>query len=306
MRRKIIKQGIGGNTIFLPVKWVRENNLAPGQEVDIVELDEGLLISASGGKEQKKEIETSIADDHEPFIRQILDTLYRVGYDKITIQYQNKTQEKIIETLVDSTMLGFEVTKKKDHEIVIEGITELTSEKQHSLLRKMLLIIKESFGMLESDIKNSSYGNLEEIKTLSRRFSKYDNFCTRNISKKKFSEPKATSHWTLYSYLRLTQRSLLHLYEVLEKNRDLTLNPSIQNLIYQLQKCFEGIYEGYFKKDLSILNKNNVAANKLLYNTVHTQLKKSSGIESVVLYYCGEIARLVCITTVPMLGIIIE
>ena len=44
MKRKIIRQGSGGLTIYLPKKWAEEKGLRIGDEVDLKEAPYGLLV----------------------------------------------------------------------------------------------------------------------------------------------------------------------------------------------------------------------------------------------------------------------
>ena len=46
MKRKIIQQGSGGLTIYLPKKWADQKGLITGDEVDVKESEQGLLIIA--------------------------------------------------------------------------------------------------------------------------------------------------------------------------------------------------------------------------------------------------------------------
>ena len=47
MRRKIIKQGLGGYTVSLPISWVREQGLKARDDILIEEQKGNLIISAS-------------------------------------------------------------------------------------------------------------------------------------------------------------------------------------------------------------------------------------------------------------------
>ena len=46
MKRKLIKQGLGGYTIYLPKKWIDRKGLKEGEEINVVETDAGLVIGS--------------------------------------------------------------------------------------------------------------------------------------------------------------------------------------------------------------------------------------------------------------------
>ena len=45
MKRRIVKQGHNTHTITLPSQWVKLNNLKSGQELDVVEQENRLIIT---------------------------------------------------------------------------------------------------------------------------------------------------------------------------------------------------------------------------------------------------------------------
>ena len=47
MRRRIIKQGNNSFTSTVPIKWIKENNLEAGDEIEVFEEDNQLIISES-------------------------------------------------------------------------------------------------------------------------------------------------------------------------------------------------------------------------------------------------------------------
>ncbi|MBW3012441.1 hypothetical protein KY311_04600, partial [Candidatus Woesearchaeota archaeon] len=58
MQRKLIKQGEGGYTIYLPKKWVEGKGPKPGDQINIAEAETALIIGApiKGRKETTIEV----------------------------------------------------------------------------------------------------------------------------------------------------------------------------------------------------------------------------------------------------------
>ena len=83
MERKLIKQGGGGLTIYVPKKWIDTRKLKEGDEVSIIEKENSLLISAVKKKEESSEI--TINDKNKKDLIPIITHLYRAGIDKIPI-----------------------------------------------------------------------------------------------------------------------------------------------------------------------------------------------------------------------------
>ena len=306
MKRKLIKQGGGGGgTIYLPKKWIDEKNLLPGDEINILEMEEGLLLSAET-KTKKKETTLRIKSSGETFIRTNLSDLYRLGYDKVKVIYENQNQADYIENSVENFLLGVEVTEKGKDFLILENVAEPSGEKQETLVRRMFLLIKESFELVKEDFLAGKFNRLQELKQLTFKVGQYNNFCRRNISKKKFTEEKIPFHWNMYVYLLLIQGNLLHMYKFLAKHKKLKISKNGLSIFNNLKNEFDNLYQGFFKKDLDVLEKVNEKARSFLYKDVYKQLEKVNGKESITIYYFGEMARFIYLITSPMLGILLE
>jgi len=304
MKRKLIRQGGGGGmTIYVPKKWIVERKLKPGDEISLTPVDSSLLLSAEA-KAEKKEAEISISSENEPFIRIHLWDLYRLGYDRIRVEFSTKKQAAIIEDVAERLLLGFEVTEKEESHIVLENVTEPSGEKQEVLLRRMFLMIKQSFELAYEDFSKGKLENFSRIRQISQKVDQYDNFCRRNISKNKLTEEKENFYWGLYNYLLLIQHSMLHLYESLGKPARVSRNSLA--ILKMLQESFSMAYEGFFKKDIKIIGKANENAKNALHKNVFPGIQKSKGKESLVLHYFGEISRLIYLSAAPMVGILAD
>ncbi len=299
----MIKQGLGGVTLSLPIKWIRDHNLEGGDEIEIKEINEGLLLSVEGKKE-RKEISISLTAKDESSIRDQLNDLYRLGYDQITINYTDKKQVKLIEKIITSRLLGFEKTLEDEKKILIESVTEPNDEKEQVLLRRMFLLIKESFSLVEDNLKSGKLTCLEEIKTMNTKIGLYDNFNKRNIYKKRMVEARVNFYWNLYTDLLLIHQSLLHLVEGLN-NKPLRFSNNSLNYFYLISTYFNSVYDAFFKNDIKSIRETSLQLKELLYQKIQISLLKSSGTESLLLYYLGELSRLVYLTTMPISSIIV-
>ena len=53
MKRKLIKQGSGGYTFYVPKQWVLHRGLKAGDEIDVVEKDKTLVVRTKDYKESR-------------------------------------------------------------------------------------------------------------------------------------------------------------------------------------------------------------------------------------------------------------
>ena len=128
MRRKLIKQGIGALTITLPKEWISQYNLEAGDEIEIDENNKNLLLIAEGKSGTLTKTEINIDGMDQFLIWRYLISLYRLGYDEITLTFsdinkkydiklsslgslERKIQMRIIEVIKDivNRFIGFEI-----------------------------------------------------------------------------------------------------------------------------------------------------------------------------------------------------
>ena len=121
MKRKLIKQGIGGFTVYLPKKWVDERGLKEKAEIEIEEVENSLVLTADAVP-QKRSIEIHALSENQQFLRMELWNPYRRGFDKLIIHYNTKTQKQIIEREIDLHLLGFEITDTEKNIIIAENV----------------------------------------------------------------------------------------------------------------------------------------------------------------------------------------
>ena len=116
MKRRIIKQGHNTLTITLPSKWVKKLNLKPGNEININEKENSLIINA---QENIKEKSTTIDinDFTVPLLWRYFQSAYRSGCDEIKVLFNSNKDDyedafHYYTTQFDYANLGEKVPKK--------------------------------------------------------------------------------------------------------------------------------------------------------------------------------------------------
>src|SRR3989344_3894477 len=107
MKRKINLVGTGTLTISLPSSWVKKNNLQKGEELEITEKNNELILSSEKKNEEKKEITIDIPSSTN-FSRRFIQVPYIQGYDVIKFTSNDpKVFQKIEENMY--TVIGFQI-----------------------------------------------------------------------------------------------------------------------------------------------------------------------------------------------------
>lgn len=302
MKRKIIKQGGGGFTIYLPKKWVDENNLTQKNEIEIEELGRDLIIHPT--KSHKIfETKISLTSSTESSIRAIITSIYRKGYERIEVTFKNKEQFGILKEILKTKLIGFEIIKREGNKCVIENITEPSKEQFETILKKIFLNIDELFLITKERLNIEKQEIQEDYHEIEERIMKYDNFCRRIILKERIITSTPELFWSFLSLVMYANRELYHLNNIIKKK----IQPSkelieIFNGAYKIFKLVERVY---FKKEIEKLEEVHKIEKELIYKKVYKFLETEKGEENKIVYHLSVCIRELYKTNSPLTGMLI-
>jgi phosphate uptake regulator len=288
MKRKIVQQGAATLMISLPSKWAKKFNLKKGDEVDIEEHESNLLVSSKEIK-AKLETEISITGIAESSIRTIITNAYRIGYDRIKINFSNEEQFKILQDTIRTRLLGFDVIKKEKNSCIIENITEPSSDQFDNLLQKVFMNIDELFESSIQRLKGEK--PVSDYKDTESRIQQYDNFCRRVMAKK--SERKSQLFWTFLALIVHGQRDLYHLNKHLDRTKE--KDKDAIGLLMDSRTMFDMIVNAYAKKSIQILEQVHDIHEK-------TMPKFQKSMKSPAIYYITSSMRNFYLSSSPLMG----
>ncbi len=189
MKRKVVKQGHNAMTMTLPVRWVKENNISGGDEVEVEVKEKDLIVrkSSSGGVEK---IIFKMNGDSK-YIHRHLGVLYRMGYDEIKIEFDNPSLVDKIQYEIEE-MLGFEIVDQGEDYCIIRNIATGMEKEFDNILRKIFLNIMHCGQQSLILIKQNEIKRLESLRQLSRVNNRMPNFCQRLLRKEGYKDYEKT------------------------------------------------------------------------------------------------------------------
>ena len=299
MRRKLIRQGKSTLTVSLPKKWVEKNNLNDDDEIEINDENNLLTLSCFGSvKKRKKEIEINLTSEHIKVIKLLFRMIYKLGYHKIKIRFQNKSAIKKIKQILRNHLIGFEIVKFSDNSCEIDSITEPSTEKVEVLTSRIFHIIENCFDILINDLKNNDLESFQQIKNRSEAIDRYCNFCLRVYAENK--DDKLLSYTQLFTFLTLLGHSFLYLYENCSYSQPQDIAFKYLN---ETKKFYNLIKKSFLSTNISYVNKAITELSSLLYKGSLQELKKDKN--SPLIYYVSEIIRITYNIGGPCLSIIL-
>lgn len=295
MRRKIIKQGSGGCTIFLPIQWIRDNNLKPGDDINIEDINNQLLISAHDiSTKRSTTIEVERLDAKQ--IEIILNNAYRSGFDSITVTCK-PGQKAEIAKIIEKKLIGFEITESNETQIVLLCVAAGQKENYVFLVKRLLTILSETFNELSSFIEAPQDSHLTTLREYREKTDRIVNFYRRSIIKKKGNTTDTFYLWTLCGYILQAQHVTVKIAE------DTISDPkNAITILRTIRHHYDTICERYKKSHLIELQEGNKAVYDYLYGEIYETMRSSDGKSTLFLHHASELLRLILFIASTMIG----
>ncbi|MBI2130134.1 phosphate uptake regulator PhoU [Candidatus Woesearchaeota archaeon] len=179
MKRRVVQHGPSTLIISLPSKWVRERNVKKGDEIDVSEVDDKIVISSNATKPHEV-----LAFNITPFgamIPRTIYSLYKRGTEELRLAYDSPGCFQAIADSLTNEAAGFELLESGNKHCVIRNISEGKKEFDR--------VLKQTFQLLVSmadegynDMVNGRFEHLRELIPLERTNNRFTTFCRRYIN----------------------------------------------------------------------------------------------------------------------------
>lgn len=153
MKRKVNKSGPNTLIVSLPSKWVKENNVHKGDELELTPKNKQLIVSTETCP-RKRSIMLNIEGLDKLNINRFMDEFYRQGFDQITLQFKKDTvmdyragKEILVSQHVkklSERYIGLEIVSKTTNSIQLRALSNAgESNKLELIQQRVFFLIKE-------------------------------------------------------------------------------------------------------------------------------------------------------------------
>ena len=167
MIRKLILTGRKTYCITLPIHWIQKYNIKKGEDMHVIEKDACLVISNNNPTTSQK-IETTIPN-HES-LQQNLITMYRQGYDEITLK--GIRQKQINESL--PLFPGLEIIEETPYYCKLQAFITEYSQDFEKLLKRLLFLITHLQEKSEEELPAAKENAMKLLNILFRSLYKQE------------------------------------------------------------------------------------------------------------------------------------
>jgi phosphate uptake regulator len=302
MKRKLVQQGASTLMVSLPSKWIKENNLGKGDEIDMEVAGQSVVIAAKFLR--KKESKIKLSRIFEPLIRTLISNSYRKGYDRISVEFDSQKQFKILEDTIHNNLIGFEIIKKDEKSCLVENVTEPSIDQFENLLKKMFLGVHDLFEITKKRLDDPGCKEVEDFEEVALRIQKYDNFCRRCVSKQSNIVENLEFFWMYLSMIFHGQRELLFINRALDSK--IKISDKTKKILDKVYEIFKLSEKAYFERNIELLGKMHDAEQQILRQKAHMHfIHAKDSKEHAIIHYLLSSARKFFQSNSPLAGLLV-
>lgn len=259
MKRKINKVGKNTLTVSLPSKWVKENKIESGDEIDLIEEGNSLILTQEENRKIEKEIKVCTDSLTYFSLARIFGVAYKGHYNKLILIHNKKTiihpkdgKEKDLKKIIHqqvSRQVGAEIVSQTKDKTEIEYLAIENEENLERIERRILYLFKETNKELIDHINNDFKTFYESSYDRHDMISKFINYFLRIQCRNNKNKEENNIIYALYVKLDELADKIRHLSETLMEYK---CSDKMKEILIEIFNIFHELYENFIsKKQLS-------------------------------------------------------
>ena len=294
MKRKVIQIADSTQLISLPRKWAVQHGIKKGDELEIQEDGNKILVSTEKGFEvHKVEINT---DGLDILIPRFIHALYKKGVDEIRLTFNSKDDMQSIQNALGKEAVGFEITNQGNNFVEIKHVSGELEDFEPILKRTFLLLLSMSEQTLEA-LKTNNWGILPNIAFLEEANNRFTTACRRLLNKKGNASytPIGPIYYILEDMENLADQYKYLCNHLFELNKKIKGNKSVSKNVIgyfdKVDRILKEFYDIFYKFDKNKLV-DIAKKRKELVKELYAVLENSNKVmDRIVVHYLISITQ---------------
>ena len=249
IKRRVIQIANSTQLISLPRKWSLKYNIKKGDELEIEENGNKIIINTEKDFQVEK-VELNI-DNLDPMILRSVVALYKRGVDEIKINFNKPELIESLQKAIGKEAVGYEITEQgKDYCVVKHVSGEL--EKFDPVLRRTFFLLVSMAEESLNSIKKNEFDHLKNIAFLEEANNRFTTTCRRYLNKRGYTDTRKIG--PLYYIIEeieniADQYKYLCNYLYNLRNKKLKISKEILELYQETNLMFKNFYDLFYKFD---------------------------------------------------------
>jgi len=284
MKRKIIQISKNTFVVSLPTKWLKDEKLTKGDELEVNIKNKELICTPPNANNDIKQISLNIKEMSDQVLRWALTAIQKKGWDEITLINYSEKHVKIIDELLNNLFIGFIIKEKRSKHLTIGEIGKVDiKEFDPSLRRAFRLLnvqIDETIKAFEK--KDNSY--LQEQIIHERNNNQLTNFCERILNNNLTKKENGHFWYVLAWNLEKISDNFKYISEYFQ-GAIITISDETINIMKTLKEFIKDYYHLIYNfsfKELNKLIKNKESIEKEIFKQMISEDLKH---ETILLHF---------------------
>lgn len=248
MKRKVNLVGTGTLTISLPSEWSRLNKIKKGDDLDMVENENGSLTISIDIITEHIQSKFLDATGHANYLDKLVAAQYKKGYDSVEIRYSSPNELDIITKLLERTCMGYEIVDLTKDKIMIETVSKINIEEYDKIFKRNLVSLELISNDLLISIKEKNFNAIKNCSLRHPIINKYSDFCRRILNKNQNRFQFVGPMYTTIELLEKVADYYRSIAEYVSKEK-MNLSLPIINLLEKSNEYYKEMKNLYYSHD---------------------------------------------------------
>ncbi len=289
MKRKIVMSGNKTLTVSLPIDWAKKQGIKAGDDVDVVEHGQELVINAKDSENSLGEyvikIPEEVEKDLSKYANRLIISPYTRGYSQIKVLFQNKDVLSLISKTIEKYLLGGGIVEHGEKYCIIKILVKGENEEITQIINRLYLLLITMLKDMQNLISKEKWVGLESIEEMDNSLNKLHFFCRRMLNTKGYKDDSKTR--MLYRMSCLMEEMSDYIVDIARTIKNSKkADKSLVVLLDDMEKLVSGHYSLYSKYDhykVIELKLKREEVRKKVYNSVKLQSKEDVAITHLLL-----------------------
>lgn len=273
IKRKVIQIANSTQLVSLPRKWSLKYNVQKGDEVEVEENGNKVVISTERTQESGN-IEVDITDlDRDSFMF-LVRTLYIRGYNEIKLIFNNPTidhyrLDKKINVISDihtevNRLSGIEIIQQRENFCILKVLSESSIKDFDVILRRIFLLIVDASNDL---IIGAAKGDKYLVETLEEKHNTITKFMANSLRLlNKVGHPNSKNTSLFYHIIE----SLDNINDILKEsardivNSHISVSKNCEKILVSINESLQDFNKLFYKFDFKLMEKLSHERYKIL------------------------------------------
>lgn len=270
MRRKLTKNGPSSLCVSLPSKWIKKNQIQKGEDVNLEEVENRIIISSINTNSCKQK-EVNFKDIDLEAQKDILLSLHKKGVDEIRILVDEEKTVKDIYSFLEKSNLGYDIVNQTKGSIIVKSVSNPENEEFYNLFKRTFRLSLQ-FGEKINRVLQEEEEITETTMLHAKSITKLANYCQRIIVKEEMKD--SLFYYQILDSLVLISTELNSLYQEVADDEQVSVELVDQyNDIYETFYSILSLHEKFDLKEYAKLKKQILKHDKTIYKHKKAQQK---------------------------------